>query len=316
MSVDATTAFRFDRAIAVNGYAWWYLDAISDDGREAVTIIAMLGSVFSPYYRHARRAGEANPLEHSAFNVVLYRERRRLWTMTERTRNSVRRTMESLAIGPSTMRWLESALRFEIDETTAPWPMSVRGEVRVDFADMHDTAHLIHPNGEHSWQPIAPRCAVEVTFSQPRVAWRGTGYFDMNFGSRALESDFLGWDWARLNTQRETLLLYDVRPIGVKPTCLALRLDSKGELTTFEPPGQARLPATLWGLDRTIRADAQHDAALVKTLESAPFYARSIATTRVQGSSATGVHEALSLTRFVQPWVQALLPVRAPRAEP
>ncbi|MCK7475445.1 MAG: hypothetical protein MZV49_22675 [Rhodopseudomonas palustris] len=30
---------------------WWYIDAISDDGTEGLTIITFVGSVFSPYYR-------------------------------------------------------------------------------------------------------------------------------------------------------------------------------------------------------------------------------------------------------------------------
>ena len=38
------------RASRNGGYAWWYIDAVSDDGRDAIAIIAFLGSVFSPYY--------------------------------------------------------------------------------------------------------------------------------------------------------------------------------------------------------------------------------------------------------------------------
>ena len=36
------------------GYAWWYVDALSDDGQHGLTIIAFIGSVFSPYYAWAR----------------------------------------------------------------------------------------------------------------------------------------------------------------------------------------------------------------------------------------------------------------------
>ncbi len=34
---------------------WWYVDALSDDGRHGLTLIAFIGSVFSPYYAWARR---------------------------------------------------------------------------------------------------------------------------------------------------------------------------------------------------------------------------------------------------------------------
>ena len=45
----------FDTPVAPGGYAWWYIDALSDDGRCGLTIIAFIGSVFSPYYALARR---------------------------------------------------------------------------------------------------------------------------------------------------------------------------------------------------------------------------------------------------------------------
>ncbi len=41
--------------VARRGYAWWYIDAVSDCGSHALTIIAFVGSVFSPYYAWARR---------------------------------------------------------------------------------------------------------------------------------------------------------------------------------------------------------------------------------------------------------------------
>ena len=49
----------FSLAVATNGYAWWYVDALSDDGQHGLTIIAFIGSVFSPYYARARRLGAA-----------------------------------------------------------------------------------------------------------------------------------------------------------------------------------------------------------------------------------------------------------------
>jgi carotenoid 1,2-hydratase len=47
---------RFDRAVPAGGYSWWYVDAISDDGRYGLTVIAFIGSVFSPYYKQSGRA--------------------------------------------------------------------------------------------------------------------------------------------------------------------------------------------------------------------------------------------------------------------
>jgi hypothetical protein len=64
----------FNTQVPRGGYAWWYLDALSDDGQYGLTVIAFIGSVFSPYYAWARRRGHglADPLNHCALNVALY----------------------------------------------------------------------------------------------------------------------------------------------------------------------------------------------------------------------------------------------------
>ena len=38
----------FDQLVPNGGYLWWYVDGISDDGKHGITIIAFVGSVFSP----------------------------------------------------------------------------------------------------------------------------------------------------------------------------------------------------------------------------------------------------------------------------
>src|SRR5690606_15471462 len=63
---------RFDVDVPLDGYAWWYLDAVSDCEQYALVVIAMLGSPFSPYYAASRRLGPADPLDFVAMNAVLY----------------------------------------------------------------------------------------------------------------------------------------------------------------------------------------------------------------------------------------------------
>ena len=95
---------RFDCEVAPGGYAWWYIDALSDDGRHGFTLIAFIGSVFSPYYARARRRASADPLNHCAVNVALYGSGAGYWAMTERGRAAVRRDRSRLVIGPSSIR--------------------------------------------------------------------------------------------------------------------------------------------------------------------------------------------------------------------
>ena len=50
---------RFDAPVVRGGYSWWYVDALSDDGKNGITLIALIGSVFSPYYAAMRRRRSA-----------------------------------------------------------------------------------------------------------------------------------------------------------------------------------------------------------------------------------------------------------------
>ena len=131
---EAHVGPRFDIAVAPGGYAWWYCDALSDDGRFGLTIIAFIGSVFSPYYAWS---GRRDPLDHSAINVAIYGRNTRdtwakgRWAMTERGRQSVEIEANALRIGPSSLTWDGTALTIEIDETSAPIPTRLKGRVRV-----------------------------------------------------------------------------------------------------------------------------------------------------------------------------------------
>lgn len=73
-----------------------------------------------------------------------------------------------------------------------------------------------------------------------------------------------------------------------------------------------KLRRTGWRVARSVRSDGA--AKIVKTLEDAPFYARSVLSAKLLGKPVTLIHESLSLDRFKMPLVQAMLPFRMPRA--
>ena len=49
------TPLQFTLTPRPSGYAWWYVDAVSEDGAIGMTIIVFIGSVFSARYAKARR---------------------------------------------------------------------------------------------------------------------------------------------------------------------------------------------------------------------------------------------------------------------
>lgn len=304
--------FRFDAPVSPGGYAWWYVDAISDDGTHGLTIIAFLGSVFSPYYK---ASGRGDPIDHSALNIALYGPRAR-WCMTERGRDRVSREGCAMTMGPSAVRWTGDALVIDIEERDKrlgiPWQRRVRGQVIVRPETLNVRPFELDPQGRHIWHCLAPRARIEVRMDEPSVCWQGSAYVDSNRGEESLEEGFRVWHWSRAHCGREAAVFYEgVRREG-SHFASAIRFDREGTPDEVELPLVAPLPNTVWQMERKTRADHGH-AGVIRTWEDAPFYARSTLSTRLFGRPAIAVQESLDLDRFASPVVQFMLPYRMPR---
>jgi len=296
------------------GYAWWYVDALSEDGRHGLTVIAMIGSVFSPYYAWARRRGNPDPLNHCGLNVALYSKGRKRWSLTERGRSALEVSSTYLTIGPSALCWGQDALTIEIEEVTVPIPTRLQGRIRLYPDALVDYQAPLDRAVRHRWSPIAPCARVEVEMKRPSLRWSGMGYFDSNAGDEPLESAFRGWNWSRAPRRGGTSVLYNVDPHEGEGADLALHFDAAGQVEELDPPGEIPLPRTrIWRISRGTRADPNHPPTVIETLEDTPFYARSVIASRLQGDKVTAVHESLSLDRFRRNWVKMLLPFRMPR---
>lgn len=301
----------FDLDVPPGGYAWWYVDALSDDGHQGLTLIAFVGSVFSPYYAWA---GRRDPLDHCALNVVLYGRRGSAWAMTERRREAVARTPDTFVVASSSLQWTGEGLQIDLEETTHPWPSRIAGRIRVRPEATNPRRVQLDPAGAHVWWPLAPRSRVDVELTHPEVRWSGGGYFDSNWGSAPLESAFSAWNWSRASVDGGAAILYDVVRRDADPLSVALRVDASGRARDFEAPGMQRLPPTRWW--RIARASRSEGALRVeRTLEDTPFYARSVLKSELLGQPVEAMHESLSLDRFATGWAKFLVSFRMPRAK-
>jgi carotenoid 1,2-hydratase len=296
-----------------NGYAWWYIDAVSDDGAYALTLIAFIGSVFSPYYSLARRHGQADPYNHCALNVALYGKNSNRWCMTERGRKRLRRAASVLSIGKSEMRWSGNALDVQLDEICAPLPHRVRGKIRLTPHTLSELVVPLDAAARHHWVPYAPCSKVEVELSSPALRWCGNAYFDANFGVEPLEEAFASWHWSRTSRPESSTVCYQTNDREGAGKTLGLRFSPNGSVAEIELPPLAELPNSSWGISRRTRADPGTGVRIVKTLENAPFYTRTLLETSLLGIRALAIHESLDLNRFRSRWVQCLLPFRMPR---
>jgi carotenoid 1,2-hydratase len=331
----------FTEKVDRNGYVWWYVDALSDDGRYGLTIIAFIGSVFSPYYAWARqRPGGAAPEEHCAINVALYDglapdkpsqgSHGHRWAMTERGSRHVDVSDTSFRVGPSALSWDGRKLIMDIDEVSLPIPARLRGRVIVEPRAIWYEAYPLDAEAKHHWRPIAPIAKVTVEMQEPKVTWQGTAYVDSNHGRAPLESAFVSWDWSRgkqtdaagndsdpNKSPAPTFVVYDVHRVDGTRLTLAKEFSVPAPLQAatadFIPPAHQKLPTTGWGIKRATACDDDAAPTVVKTVEDTPFYARSVLRSVVNHEPMIAVHESLSLKRFSSRWVQCLLPFKMPR---
>lgn len=304
-----------DLPVPRGGYAWWYIDALSDDGKHGLTLIAFIGSVFSPHYFKGRRRGLDNPRDYCSLNVCLYGAARR-WTMTERRAGSLSQSASALGIGPSDLRWNgDETLTVNIDEVGTPIPQRVRGRVHLTPSFISRHSFMLHDNGRHHWRPVAPSARIEVVLERPALRWNGHAYFDNNWGQEPIEDGFVYWDWSRAHLgESESAILYNIQRRDGTPLSLALRFAANGNLERYDPPPNHRLASTpIWRIPRSSQADPSRPPRVVKTLEDTPFYSRSVIDTQLLERPVQAVHETLLLDRFRSPIVQHMLLYRMPR---
>jgi len=253
-------------------------------------------------------------MQHCALNVALYRKRGgSLWSMTERDGSQVERTSEAFRIGPSRIGWENDTLVVRINERACPFPRRIQGTVTLEPLGHGRRPYWLDPAGRHAWMPVAPSARVEVALDG--IAWSGEGYHDMNYGSEPIEDGFASWHWMRApSAEGGTLVGYDgIRRDGSR-FALGLRLGRDGVAEELADAPLARLPRTGWQVRREVRSEpGGKPPRILRTLEDSPFYARSVARTRLGGETVEGVHESLWLDKFRHPVVQRMLPFRMPR---
>lgn len=306
---------RFDQAVPPGGYLWWYVDALSDDGQYGLTIIAFVGSVFSPYYYWARaRNPNTNPENHCAINVALYGPHARRWTMTERGCQSISRDAHHFQVGPSQLRWTGESLDIDLNEIAVPFAQRVRGTIRLFPNQLFNFTTALDQEAQHHWGPIAPSARVEVNLERPTLSWKGHGYLDSNEGEEPISAAFVEWDWSRANMRDGSVtVLYDIREKSGHEQVLALRFKRDGTIDSFDAPPRQSLPKAFWRVARSIRSQPSFPLRVNQTLEDTPFYIRSVLQSGLLGESILSMHETLNVPKLDRLSTRLMLPWRMPR---
>jgi carotenoid 1,2-hydratase len=234
--------------------------------------------------------------------------------MTDRGRSALKQTENTFTVGPSSLTWTGDELVIDINEVSAPPIISrVRGKIRIKPKAITSKELLLTQDGAHIWRPFAPISGISVELDAPGWQWSGHGYFDSNFGTRALEEDFSFWTWGRYPTSTGAVCFYDAERRNGTTLDSAISFTPDGDMTYANAPPRTPFKRSLWQVRRETRADIGTTPLQVLHMLDAPFYSRSAVETTLNGERVTGVHEALDLRRFASPLLKPMLAVRVPR---
>ena len=277
-----------------------------------MSVIGFIGSVFSPWYRWS---GRKSPQNHVCINVATYGPGGR-FTMTDRGQAALRQTASRLQVGPSMMRWEDDQLIIDIDEVSSPPLISrIRGQIRLRPSAVTGVELALDKARSHIWRPFAPVSRIEVEIDRPGWSWAGHGYFDANFGTRALEQDFTYWTWGRYPTPDGATCFYDAERIDGSTLAAGFAFDADGTAREIALPPKTRMRRSLWAVSRETRADPGYQPKQTRAMLDAPFYCRAAVKTQLDGVETEGVHEALDLRRFRSPLLKPMLALRVPRRQ-
>ena len=212
------------------------------------------------------------------------------------------------------MGWQGGELTIDINEVSSlPLISRMRGQITLTPSAVTGVEMPLTPDGAHVWRPFAPTARIKVDLEAKGWQFDGHGYFDANFGSRPLETDFETWNWARYPTGDGSTCFYDAVRRDGSVLDAAIAFDVDGAARAVAGPPKAKVRRTLWALRRETRADAGVVPKQVKPMLDAPFYSRAVVQTQIDGEVVEGVHEALDLNRYGSPLLKPMLAVRVPR---
>lgn len=284
---------------------------MSEDGARALSLIAFIGTEFSPWYAWS---GRRDPTNHVCLNVAMSGPDAR-FCMTDRGRGALRQAPGHLTLGPSSLHWDGTALTIEVDEMAGlPRPGRLRGRVRLVPQAVTGVELPLTADGAHVWRPFAPAARIEVDLDVPGWRWTGHGYFDGNFGTRAMEADFDHWTWARLSApDGGALCVYDAALRGGGMRRASMRFGPNGAASHVDAPDAVPMGRTRWGLARELRADSGTQPRALRSMLDAPFYARATVETTIGGERLSGVHEVIDLRRYASPAIRPMVAFRVAR---
>jgi len=226
-------------------FEWWYFDALSEDGREAVVIIFLDNFIFSPRYnakssrqekfleklknKFLRKNSEHNYNLFPAIAFTYYCDGK----LKYRAINEFAPEEFSASLEKAECKIGENLFRLESAPYGSGYLLSINAKLRKN---RHLEAHFewlsvesdftpdkpINIQDSHSWNLAVSRADVtgKISVADDKgkgldtVNFRGTGYHDHNLDNRWLPKTVCDWQWGRAHFSDVTAVFYRYKEHG------------------------------------------------------------------------------------------------------
>jgi carotenoid 1,2-hydratase len=310
-------------------YEWWYFDALSDNGREAVVVIFLDNFIFSPRYNknsannEERSANDGRPARFPALVFIYYRDGKPLY----RAINEFSPEQFSAGEDAPSCRLGESEFKFESAPYGSGYLLKINATLRKnrklkatlewlsiesDFLPETDTAAAPH---SHNWNLVAPRSDVtgkiEVFEPDGKLKdvrhFRGTGYHDHNTDSRWLAETVSEWQWGRAHFTDATAVFYRYKECGSDAPTTRLFLVKNGEFQALDAEcEESDFHRNIFGmkyprrLDFTTAENVKLTIRQTDSIDASFFYLRFLSEAEIKCPDGSR-HEAFAITEHLAP---------------
>lgn len=225
-------------------YEWWYFDALSDDGREAVIIVFLDNFIYSPRYNQESIRITGNQ-RCPAVSFTYFRDGKAVYKATTEFHTSDFSASEERP----EVRIGESGFVMESAHYGSGYLVTVRANLpgsRVLDAKFEwlSVESDLQPEGfrceesRHCWNMVVPRSDVtgRIKVSSDSggefesIHFRGTGYHDHNLDNRWLAKTVRDWHWGRAHFADCSIVFYRFREVGAEEPNTRMLLIRDGRL--------------------------------------------------------------------------------------
>ncbi len=327
-------------------YEWWYFDALSDDGNEAVVIVFLDNFIYSPRYNAIAKPGPNGQPDASeqkrfpAVSITYYRDGKPVYRAVneypEREFAASENSPEC-RIGSSSFRY-ESASYGSGYVVSVDVPLSRNRRLEAAFEWLSiesdfESAPFCYSDASHCWNMVAPRSDVsgKITVFDSRgrkldvKTFRGTGYHDHNLDNRWLAKTVRDWHWGRAHFADCTAIFYRYCEVADSNPTTKLFIIRDGQLQTedvrYEEQNYVRDKFGIrypTKLRMVSEGGIQLESKPLKVIDSSFYYLRflsSITLTLADGKQhhTTGITEVIAPKALKHRWLNRLSDLRTGR---